>query len=147
MGRNLTVSHQNDSQNSIFLPERSTAKGHSSFSQPTHHSWQEGAISESPSTCLSLFTLVIPWDSIKVNFQTHRICFQWLFHTNGLSWLMLWTFLKLSQISSIWPQSTPHLCLSGSRPSTKSSWPWFVAWLLLGTFKHNTSSIHLQITF
>ena len=54
--------------------------------------------------------------------------FQWLFHMNVLSWLMLQTFLKflrdfpkISQTSSIWPLCNLYLLLSSPRPGTRGS--------------------------
>ena len=38
-------------------------------------------------------TLVICWDPAPPNLQAYPSCFQF-YHTNGLSWLMLQTFLK-----------------------------------------------------
>lgn len=37
-------------------------------------------------------------------------------------------FPKTPQTSSILPQCAPYLSLSGPRPSTRSSQPWFAAW-------------------
>ena len=62
-----------------------------------------------------------------------------LFHTNGLSWLMLQIFLKsLKQAASGF--GIPCTSLSGPRPGITSSQPWFAAWPLLGTSKPSTST-------
>ena len=83
-------------------------------------SQQLGSISVSPSTWLALF--VPPW-WFPEN-PRHPSCFQWLFHTNGLSCFMLWMFLK-------GPQTTnkQHLALVcpislAKQPQTKCQWQW-----------------------
>ena len=67
--------------------------------------------------------------------------FQWLFHTIGLSTLMLETFLKISQTSSIWPLHIPYLWPGDPKSSTSSSQPWCAAWPLLGFSKPSTSIV------
>ena len=55
-------------------------------------------------------------------------------------------FTNIFQISSIWPQHAPYILLSGHRPGTINSQPWFATWPHLGTSKPSASSNHLQIT-
>ena len=58
-------------------------------------------------------------DSLRLC-QTQPSCFQWLFHTHGLSWLML-HFPKFSQTSNIWPLHVPCLLPSDHTPGINSS--------------------------
>ena len=54
-------------------------------------------------------------------------------------------FPKISQTRNIWPQHALYLLLSGPRPGTNGSRPWFAAWPLLGSSKPSTSSSRLQV--
>ena len=56
-------------------------------------------------------------DPILSNLQVYPGLFQRLVYTNGLSWLMLQTFLKISQRSSIWPLLTLYHLLSCPGPA------------------------------
>ena len=51
---------------------------------------------------------------------------------------------KNKKPSSIWPQPARYLLLSGPRPETGSSQPWFTAWPHLGTLNPSISSSSCQ---
>ena len=61
-----------------------------------------GTLYETPSTCLTVCPILdFPRNPTPPKFQAHASCFQWLFHTNSLSWLMLPILLKsLKQAAS-----------------------------------------------
>lgn len=99
---------------------------------------QVAAISVSLSILLTLIihpALVILWDASPL-IWAHPSRFQWLFLTNNLSCLILWTYVKISQefrklkTSSIWLQYKMYPWLSSPQPSNSNSRPQFEAWLL-----------------
>ena len=103
-GRNWRVWHQGTSSGTAFSQkERQTEAVVPSFSpHPTEsQSQQADAISETPSTWLTLFAQTWRFPEtpshptcIPPNLPTHPSCWQRLFHRNGWSWLMLHNFLN-----------------------------------------------------
>ena len=133
---------------SSFPPDRSAGRDHCFFSEILPHRSTKPSgrsylrLHQPNLHCLP--DLVIPSGPTTPKFWTHPSCFQWLFHTNGLSWPMFRSFLS-SLNTSNWLWWAPYLSLISPRPGTSSNRPWFTAWPHMGTSKPNTSSSHLQI--
>ena len=101
----------------------------------THtQSWQAGTISGSPSTWLTLFSS--PWCFLRSH-PTQLVGPPKLF---PMAFPYKWPILvhasyfpKISQKDSIWRQHALYLSLTGPRPRTSGSQPWFTVWLRLDT--------------
>ena len=96
-------------------------------------SQQTGAISETPSTCVTV------WVSPETLPQQTYGPTQAAFPNECWSWLMLHNFLNPLKQATTVPVSP--------RPSTSSSQPRFTPWLHLGISKPSTSSSHLRLIY
>ena len=130
-----------------FLPDRSAGKGHLCFDEPSPHRASrlvpylrlpqpdsQGLPHPSDSLRPGLTQLSGPPKLFPGAFP-----YKWpvLAHVSD--------FPKISQTSSIWPQQALYFSLSGPRPNTSGSQPWFKAWPHMSTSKPSTSSSHLHI--
>ena len=132
MGRNFIVQHQGESYGVAFSQTEVLAEDIILFVSPPPtepQSQQAGAISETPSAWLTLFSP--PWWFSEVlphpNFGPTQAV------SSGFSrWMVClgpcFKLSKFSQTSSIWLQWAPYHLLSCPRTGISSSWPWFTTW-------------------
>ena len=100
------------------------SRGHCPFSKLPPHSWQAGALSETPSTWLTLFDP--PWISPGIPFHPTQLSspLKLLFHRNGWSWLILYNFPNPLKQATAGLSEPRYMSLAAASPDSQLGFTW-----------------------